>query len=91
MRKKVRRKRRKKSEKNLDSEEVAAAKEATEELDFGDDIDLKGLIKEGDPALTCFISLKAKKFMDYFNPNKLHLGRRGYRFSSNIQYWRHVC
>ena len=71
MRKNSRQKRkRKKSERDLDSKEMVAAEEETEELDFGDDIDLEGLIKEGDPSLNGSISLKAQKFMDYFNPEK---------------------
>jgi len=44
-------------------------------LGFGGDIDLEGLIKDGDPSLIGFIILKAKKFTDYFNPDKVRLGR----------------
>ena len=57
--KKVGRKERGRSERDLDSEEVAAEEEM-EELNFGGDIDLECLIKEGDPSLSCYISLKAK-------------------------------
>ena len=45
------------------------------ELDFRGDIDLKGLIKVGDPTVDGFISSKVKKFMDLFNPDKVHLER----------------
>ena len=36
---------------------------------------MKGLIKEGDPGPNGFISLKARRFMDYFKPDKVCLER----------------
>ena len=45
----------------MDSEEEVEAAEETKELDFGGDIDQEGLIKEGDPSLNGYISIKAKR------------------------------
>ena len=65
---------RKQGEIDSDVEEEKSAKKESEELDLGGNIDLDGVIKEGDPSLGGFISMKAKNFMASFNLDKFLLG-----------------
>ena len=75
MRKKNRGKeKRKKSDRETKSEEKIPEEDEATDMNFGGNIDLDGLVKKGDSTLGGFISLKAKKFMECFNPKKAYFG-----------------